>query len=220
MDYVNEKLKVWMNKFIDWDIYNQFKTVMNTILPMYDSTKIFPEQDKLLRVFKETLPADIKVILIGMDPYPGSHNGKPSACGRSFATENGFVNPSLRNLIQELQSDIGKIESPFDYSLQHWVDQGVFLYNTSLTIEEGRSGSHIKLWKNFTENFISNFSRENPNVVWILLGNNAKYFSEFIQSEKIVLAAHPSPLAGGKFFGSRIFSRTNAFLEEKDKIQW
>ena len=78
----------------------------------------------------------------------------------------------------------------------------------------------IKLWKNFTENFISNFSRENPNVVWILLGNNAKYFSEFIQSEKIVLAAHPSPLAGGKFFGSRIFSRANGFLEEKDKIQW
>jgi len=66
MDYINEKLKVWINKFIDWGIYNQFKTVMNTVLPMYDSTKIFPEQDKLLRVFKETLPTDIKVILIGM----------------------------------------------------------------------------------------------------------------------------------------------------------
>lgn len=220
MDYINENLKVWINKFIDWDMYSEFKKTMNTMESLYSDKTIFPEKHNLLRVFKETLPENIKVVMIGMDPYPGSFNGKPSACGRAFATENGYVNPSLKNIIKELKDDIGNVDDPFDYSLSKWVEQGVFLYNTSLSLEEGMTGSHIYLWKDFTENLISNLSREYPDIVWILLGNNAKHFSEFIQSNYIVTAAHPSPLAKGMFFGSRIFSKTNNFLDEKSKIKW
>lgn len=133
-------------------------------------------------------------------PYPGFYNNLPSACGRAFATENGYLNPSLKNLLKELKEDMGIEET--DYSLQPWVDKGVLLLNTSLTVEAGKPGSHIELWKPFMKSLIPNIKGK----TWILLGRDAQSWEPYIDGT-IIKAAHPSPLARGKFFGSKIFSK-------------
>lgn len=138
-------------------------------------------------------------------PYHNLYNKDPSACGRAFATENGYLNPSLRNLLKELKDDLGIVEE--DLSLQSWVDKGVFLLNTALTVEEGSPGSHIELWKPFMRILLPSIK----NKSWLLLGRKAEEWIPYINGE-IITAPHPSPLSRG-FLGSKIYSRTNHIIK-------
>ncbi len=211
---LNKKLlKNWYPLFEKWNMLYIMDEI-TTILDIYYSTKdVYPDKNKVFRVFQETNPEDVKIIILGQDPYPNLFKQEPSACGRAFATENGYFNPSLRNIFKELKSDLGIVKE--DLSLQSWVDQGVFLLNTALTVEAGKTESHLLLWRKFTQELLSNFSKEYK-PVWILLGSKAQSWEKYIVSEKIIKAAHPSPLAGGRFSGSKIFSKTNQLT----KIQW
>ncbi|TCG10895.1 uracil-DNA glycosylase [Mycoplasma todarodis] len=173
---------------------------------------IYPPKE-LIHNYKIDSP---KVVILGQDPYhqPGQANGL------AFSVNPGVkLPPSLKNIFKELKSDLGIERTCGD--LSDWKDQGIMLLNTSLTVEEGKPGSHILKWKKFTTNLISELGKE-KDIVWILWGNHAKSFKHLIEGH-ILESSHPSPLgARHSFFGSKPFSRTNQLLKSMNKkeINW
>ena len=162
-------------------------------------------------------------MILGQDPYHGPNQ----AHGLCFSVPNSVKPPpSLVNIFKELQSDIGKIINPGNGNLEHWAEQGVFLLNTTLTVEQSKPLSHQNYgWGEFTDKVISVINNHLENIVFILWGAFAQSKKNLIDSNKhlILTAPHPSPLSAHRgFFGSKPFSQTNTFLQSKqiDKINW
>ncbi len=182
---------------------------------------IYPPGPLIFNAFNTTPPDAVKVVVLGQDPYikPGE------AMGLSFSVPKGTkVPPSLKNIYKELNEDLG-CPIPNHGDLTKWAEQGVFLLNASLTVERGKSNSHAKSgWHTFTDAVIRKISEEKEGLVFMLWGNFAKRKAELIDPFKhlILEAAHPSPLAGGAFFGSKHFSKANEYLATQDKetIDW
>lgn len=190
---------------------------------------IYPPSKDVFSLFHRVSFKDIKVVLLGLDPYP--HKGQ--AIGISFAVNEGTKKPSsLRNIIKEIlieyPGDEDIINNLFNEqyysSLKYLTDQGVFLLNTALTVEEGNAGSHLKLWKNFTDYLIEAISSR-MGVVWILLGVEAQKFNDKISLCPVVMAPHPASESYKKdagFFGSDVFKKCNKFLlsMNESEINW
>lgn len=183
---------------------------------------IYPSQELWTAVLEQD-PDDIKVVIIGQDPYI-----KPNqAHGYSFSVKPGVrPPPSLLNIFKELKTDIPnvKIDMTNGY-LGPWIEQGVFLLNNVLTVEQGISNSHIKKgWEQFTNEIVSKLNSNYSNIVFMLWGDKAQVKEPLIDSKKhlVLKAAHPSPLARGAYFGSRHFSKANQYLSEHGKptINW
>ncbi len=182
---------------------------------------IFPPGPLIFNAFNTTSPENVKVVVLGQDPYikPGE------AMGLSFSVPRGVrTPPSLKNIYKELQEDLG-CPPPDHGDLTKWAEQGVFLLNASLTVEAGKSNSHAKSgWHTFTDAVISKLSESKEGLVFMLWGNFAKKKAELIDPFKhlILEAAHPSPLAGGAYFGSKHFSKANEYLatQGKETIDW
>ncbi len=198
--------------------YNLTETIKREIA---NGVKIYPNGANFFKAF-EMAPVDkVKAVIIGQDPY---HN-PGEAMGLSFSVPKGVrVPPSLRNIYKELHTDIG-FEIPNHGDLTPWATQGVLLLNAILTVRHRAAASHRKLgWEHFTNAAIQKLSEKRENIVFLLWGNFAKKKKELIDTSKhlVLEAAHPSPLAGGAFFGSKHFSKTNAYLESKgiDPIDW
>lgn len=199
--------------------------LLDDILPkldiLYENTTVYPLKPKVFRVFKRVAPKSVKVIILGQDPYHSFHNGMPDACGYSFLTENRYYPPSLKNMFKELQEDENATTRDVkgalkrylieNYPFDEWIQQGVLMLNTALTVEDGLPGSHFKIWERWSERLIKHLVNTYPDIVWILLGNKAQACLRNYDCRKVE-ATHPSPLAGGKFFGSRIYSKTNELL--------
>lgn len=147
-----------------------------------------PKTSKIFRAFREVDVNEVQYVLLGVDPYNNTYKGEPSACGLSFVTENGYVNPNLKVLCKNLNIRPDEFK---DFML----NKKVLLLNAYLTVEEHKAGSHKYIWKTFTEVLVTALSRYKPNITWILLGNDAKYFSEFIVEGKIKTEVHPSYLS-------------------------
>lgn len=184
---------------------------------------IYPPQELIFNAFTRDLN-DIKVVLIGQDCY---HNSPKQAMGLAFSVPKGVeIPPSLWNLFREMKADLNIEATPSTGDLTPWADQGVFLINSALTVEQKRAGSHLKYWEPFTDLVIKYLSNVKPDLVYILLGNYARKKKGIIGSNAkvIIEATHPSPLGAnqGGFFGSKIFSRTNDALIEMGKapITW
>ena len=186
-----------------------------------DGKIIYPPGSLIFNAFNTTPFDKVKVVILGQDPY---HN-PGEAMGLSFSVPKGVrVPPSLKNIYKELHSDLDVI-APGHGDLSSWANQGVFLLNAMLTVEHKKAGSHRKSgWQNFTDAVIRRLSEEKEGLVFMLWGNFAKSKSVLIDPNKhlVLKAAHPSPLAGGAFFGSRHFSQANAYLEEQGQqpIEW
>lgn len=185
--------------------------------------KIFPSQERVFEAFSLTPFADVKVVILGQDPYHGVNQ----AHGLSFSVQDGVkIPPSLRNIYKELSSDVHSFKAPLHGNLTTWAKQGVLLLNTVLTVEEGLAHSHAKKgWESFTDKVIRTINDELTHVVFILWGAHAQKKREMIDESKhhILASAHPSPLSARRgFFGCQHFSKTNLFLEEKRKktIDW
>ena len=182
---------------------------------------IYPKKEEVFNAFKQTPFENVKVIILGQDPYHGLNQ----AHGLSFSVNNGIrTPPSLVNIYKELNSDIG-FEIPNHGNLMSWAKQGVLLLNATLTVRAGIPASHQKKgWEVFTDNVIKLISEEKENCVFLLWGNYAKSKSQLINSSKhlVLEAAHPSPLARGAFFGCKHFSKTNSYLSSKniESINW
>lgn len=182
---------------------------------------IYPPGKSIFYAYDITPPDDVKVVIIGQDPY----HGPGQAMGLSFSVPRGVAVPaSLKNIYKEMHTDLD-ISPVAHGDLTSWAQQGVFLLNAVLTVEHKKAGSHRTFgWQQFTDATIRYLDQEKDHLVFMLWGNYAKSKKELIKnSTHLVLeAAHPSPLARGAYFGSRHFSQANAFLAQHNKpaINW
>ena len=182
---------------------------------------IYPPGSLIFNAFDTTPFEAVKVVILGQDPY---HNPN-EAMGLSFSVPKGIrIPPSLRNIYKELNDDLG-LPIPNHGDLTSWAKQGVFLLNAMLTVEKNRAGSHQKIgWQNFTDAVIRKLSNQRQNLVFMLWGGFARKKKILIDNARhlVLEAAHPSPLAGGAYFGSKHFSKANQYLESKgiSPIDW
>ena len=184
---------------------------------------VYPEKSKVFNAFHLTPFQKIKVVILGQDPY----HGPGQAHGLSFSVPHNIKTPpSLMNIFKELGSDLKVEINKTNGNLEHWAKQGVFLLNTTLTVEESKPMSHKDFgWNIFTDKVIEKINNHRNNIVFILWGAHAHSKRHLIDSSKhlILKSVHPSPLSSHRgFFGSRPFSQTNNYLESKeiDKIVW
>jgi len=184
---------------------------------------VYPERSKIFNAFHLTPFQKIKVVILGQDPY----HGPGQAHGLSFSVPHNIKTPpSLMNIFKELGSDLKVEINKTNGNLEHWAKQGVFLLNTTLTVEESKPMSHKDFgWNIFTDKVIEKINNHRNNIVFILWGAHAHSKRHLIDSSKhlILKSVHPSPLSSHRgFFGSRPFSQTNNYLESKeiDRINW
>lgn len=218
-DNVTIKQKI---NYINQELEKELKLLDNIV-------DIFPKPDKILNCFDLCNVEDVKVILVGQDPYINKFdiNGVviPQAMGLSFSVPKGInIPPSLKNIYKELKDDLNIENSHGD--LTKWNKQGVLLLNRSLTVREGKSNSHKKMWDGFMEKVVEYINEKKSNCVFILWGNDAKKLKKLINNNKhlILEGTHPSPLGANKggFFGGKYFSKTNEYLKKykKNIIDW
>ena len=212
----------WDDKLkIIWES-DGFKKFLQVIQKEYANKTIFPPRNYIFEALKRTPYENVKVVIVGQDPY----HGVGEAHGLSFSVQKGIkLPPSLRNIYKELESDLG-IKPALDGDLSKWADEGVLLLNAVLTVEKDKPASHRNLgWERLTDYIIKIINQKEEPVVFILWGNFAKEKKKFITNPKhlILESAHPSPFSANYgFFGSRPFSKTNAFLEKNNlkPINW
>lgn len=186
-----------------------------------DGQVIYPPGSQIFRAFDLTPVEQVKVVILGQDPY----HGPGQAHGLSFSVPAGVpAPPSLKNIFREIETDLGVRMSGYP-DLEKWARQGVLLLNAVLTVRGGEAASHSKIgWQEFTDAVIKYISDNCEGVVFMLWGNFARTKAELIDhSRHVVLeAAHPSPLARGAFFGCRHFSRANEALASfgRTPIDW
>lgn len=188
----------------------------------YNTMTVYPDKKNIFNALHYTPYERTKVVVLGQDPY----HGPQQAQGLSFSVQPGLkVPPSLKNIYKELEADVG-CQIPDHGSLVSWAQQGVLLLNTVLTVEEGHPNSHQGMgWERFTDSIIAALNARDKPVVFMLWGKHAQTKADCIDAEKhhIIVSPHPSPFAARKgFFGSKPFSRTNAFLESigSESIDW
>ncbi len=188
----------------------------------YQTQTIYPDMHHLFNALHYTAYQDVKVVIIGQDPY----HGPGQAHGLSFSVQEGIdVPPSLRNIYKELHSDLG-CSIPSHGNLESWARQGVLLLNTVLSVRAHQAHSHKgKGWEIFTDAIIKRLNERAEPIVFMLWGNPAQKKAELIHAPHhcIIRSAHPSPLSASRgFFGSRPFSRANAFLKQtgQQEIDW
>lgn len=187
------------------------------------NSTIYPPKEFIFNAFNLCKPSNLKVIIIGQDPY---HNAG-EAMGLAFSVPNGIkIPPSLKNIFKEICDDLDcDIFTSRSSDLTSWANQGVLLLNTALTVEQNRPTSHSKIgWQIFTAGVIRTINAKFDHCVFMLWGNHAKNLASLIDPNRhmILKAAHPSPLARGAFFGSHHFSQCNAYLlaHGKSQINW
>lgn len=199
-----------------------FKELAKKVRQAYLSGPVFPPPKEVFNAFNLCPFDDVKVVIIGQDPY----HGKGQAHGLCFSVRDGVaVPPSLQNIYKEIKSDLGK-DVPTSGNLERWAKQGVLLLNATLTVFESRAGSHQGWgWEEFTDAAIKAVAEQKTEVVFMLWGKYAQNKASFIDSSKhlILKAPHPSPLsAHNGWFGSKHFSQANQYLKEQGKevIEW
>ena len=203
-----------------YEIHNSWNPLFNqyniNIDEIYEIDEVYPSKELVFRVFQMDVK-DIRILLLGQDPYHGPNQ----ANGLSFSVPDGEkIPPSLKNIYKELKLNFPERNYTFTSgNLEKWFNrEKIFLLNSSLTVEKGKAGSHMKKWEAFTNDVIKFISEQNDNCVFLLLGNYAKSKQIFIKNKsKIVTEVHPSPLARG-FVGSNVFKRVETVLEYE--VNW
>jgi len=200
-----------------------FEALIAFVNSEYTHHKCFPPKDQIFTAFNYCHFDDVKVVIIGQDPY----HGDGQANGLSFSVNDGISHPpSLINIFKEIEHDLN-IHYPQSGNLERWAKQGVLLLNATLTVRAHKAGSHQKKgWENFTDAIIKIVSNEKKEIVFLLWGGFAKQKSKLIDDtkHKIFTSGHPSPLSAnrGYWFRNKHFSKTNRYLSEigKKPINW
>ncbi len=211
----------------DWKalLYNEFdqpyfKELVHFVKDEYTNKTCFPPGNKLFSAFNHCSLKNLKVVIIGQDPY----HGPGQANGLCFSVNPGIPHPpSLRNIFVELQQDLGK-QIPNSGDLSHWADQGVLLLNATLTVRAHEAGSHQnKGWETFTDRVIQHISSQTENTIFLLWGGFAKKKARLINPNKhhVFTSGHPSPLSAnrGLWFGNKHFSKTNELLGKMGRVE-
>lgn len=212
----------------DWDVIleeeftkDYYQNLRTFLKNAYASRTIYPNMHDIFNALKLTSYKQVKVVIVGQDPYinPGE------AHGLAFSVLPGAKTPpSLANIFKELKEDIG-CDIPNNGHLIHWANQGVMLLNTVLTVEARRSRSHARQgWERFTDTVMFQLNDRAEPMVFLFWGKDAQTKGRLIDNPRhlVLKAAHPSPLAGGRFFGCKHFSKTNVFLKKNGHtpIDW
>jgi len=200
-----------------------FFELMSFLGTEYQNHSCFPEVSQIFTAFNLCSFEDVKVVIIGQDPY----HGLGQADGLCFSVKEGLAHPpSLKNIFKEITADIG-IKAPLSGDLQHWAKQGVLLLNSILTVRQNQAGSHKNRgWEKFTDAVIRMISDKKQDVVFLLWGSYAKNKGKKINKNKhkILTSGHPSPLSAnrGYWFGNKHFSITNTCLKStcQNVIKW
>lgn len=214
----------WQTILFDEIEKHYFQDLMKEVEKEYQSQTCFPPEKLIFSAFNTCSFEDIKVVIIGQDPY----HGEGEANGLCFSVnENVKIPPSLRNIFRELTTDLDLIFLPTSGNLEHWAMQGVLLLNASLTVRKDSPNSHKHIkWNLFTDAVIQKISDEKENIVFMLWGNFAQKKGLKIDRKKhlVLESGHPSPMSAnqGKWFGNKHFSKTNQYLESNNKasISW
>jgi uracil-DNA glycosylase len=201
-----------------------FTELMLNVQKEYKEYVCYPPKDLIFAAFDYCSFSNLKVVIIGQDPY----HGEGEANGLCFSVNDGVrIPPSLRNIFREINDDLGSIFLPTSGNLEHWAKQGVLLLNASLTVRKDSANSHKHLkWNLFTDAVIQKISDEKEGVVFLLWGAFAhKKGRKIDRSKHLVLeSGHPSPMSAnqGKWFGNKHFSKTNEYLKKEGKaeISW
>ena len=214
--------KSWQKALAEEFEKDYFLELAEKVRAAYSTNAVFPPPKLVFNAFNLCPLEKTRVVIIGQDPY----HGHGQAHGLSFSVPTGVrIPPSLRNIYQELEDDLG-LERSQSGNLEHWATEGVLLLNSALTVEKNKAGSHRQYgWEKFTDAVIKTISDQKKNIVFILWGNFAKEKESLIDSSKhlILTAAHPSPFsAHSGFFGCKHFSQTNNYLKKHNQkpIKW
>lgn len=212
----------WKSLLQDEFEKSYFEELVHFVKSEYKQHRVFPPGKEIFAAFDFCKISDLKVVIIGQDPY----HGMEQANGLCFSVADGVtIPPSLRNIFKELNTDVGK-EIPNTGNLSYWAEQGVLMLNATLTVRANSPGSHQnKGWETFTDAVIKRIANECENIVFLLWGAYAQRKGTVIDDTKhyVLKSAHPSPFAAARgFFGNKHFSKTNAYLIEQGKspINW
>lgn len=214
---------------LTWQLYlgdiihsENIKTLDSLLSNAYENEVIYPTQDSIFTAFELTSPNEVKVVILGQDPY----HDEGQAHGLAFSVNKGIkFPPSLRNIFKELCDDVG-CDMPSHGNLSSWAKEGVLLMNSVLSVSAHKAHSHKeKGWEFFTDSVVSLLSKTHDNLIFILWGKPAQNKMKLIDDSKhfVITAPHPSPLSSYRgFFGSKPFSKTNSYLKSigKEPIQW
>ena len=200
-----------------------FKELLKFVTTEYSTNICFPEGDAVFEAFNRATFDNVKVVILGQDPY----HGPRQAHGLCFSVfEDAKIPPSLKNIFKEIEADLGK-PVPENGNLERWADQGVLMLNAVLTVQAQKAGSHSrKGWELFTDRVIEIISEKRENIVFLLWGGPAKKKGSKIDGSKhlILESGHPSPLSAirGHWFGNAHFSKANEYLEThgREPIKW
>jgi uracil-DNA glycosylase len=214
----------WQNILSDEFQKPYFLDLSKNVDDEYDKNTCFPPKEFIFAAFTKCALDDLKVVIIGQDPY----HGKGEANGLCFSVNDGVkIPPSLRNIFNEVATDLDTIFLPESGNLERWANQGVLLLNATLTVRENNPNSHKHLkWDIFTEAVIRKISEQKEHIVFLLWGNFAQQKGKKIDGEKhlILQSGHPSPMSANqkKWFGNKHFSQTNFYLKSigKTEIEW
>lgn len=196
---------------------DHFKRLLERVSEAYRDETVYPPKDKIFRAFELTPLEDVKVVILGQDPY----HQKGQANGLAFSVAEGVrIPPSLRNIFKEMSRDLN-VPMPGTGDLTPWAKRGVLLLNTTLTVRDSQAASHRHFgWEAFTDQVIGVLSRHELPKVFMLWGAHARKKADLIDKARhlVLLAPHPSPLSAHRgFFGCAHFSKANAFLEAKGR---
>ena len=213
----------------DWDIFLEkeykklyYKKMTVFIEEEYNTKTIYPNKEDIFNAFKYTALSDVKVVILGQDPYhePGQ------AHGLAFSTPEGAPIPrSLSNILKEINHEYS-FEIPINGCLEKWAKQGVFLLNTVLTVEKSNANSHSKCgWQTFTDNVIKYLNNQDQSIVFMLWGKQAEKKKELLNNPKhlVLITSHPSPFSARRgFLGCNHFKLANKFLKDNNlkEIDW
>lgn len=200
-----------------------FFSLLKSVDEEYDKTVCFPSKELIFNAFNQFDYKDLKVIIIGQDPY----HGTGEANGLCFSVNDGVkIPPSLRNIFTEINTEFDRLFLPTSGNLERWAKQGILLLNATMTVRKDEANSHKKLgWQRFTDAVIEKTSNDNEQIVFLLWGNFAHKKATLIDETKhlVLQCGHPS-FAGvhKKWFGNNHFIKTNEYLAEKGKqvIEW
>ncbi len=211
----------WDSILASYKATESYRNLWKKVETAYENSVCFPPKDQIFRAFQLTPFDEVKVVILGQDPY----HDYLQANGLSFSvSEKVKTPPSLRNIFKELENDVGIKKTSNE--LENWAKQGILLLNTILTVEAHRAHSHKDFgWQDFTDFIIKEISKNKENVIFVLWGKPAQKKEKLIDAERhfIMKSAHPSPLSAYRgFFGSQPFSKINQILKSlgKEEIYW
>jgi uracil-DNA glycosylase len=218
----NQVNNEWLSIFKNEINKKYFKFIIKELENCAEENILCPSPKNIFKAFKKTSFSNLKVVIVGQDPY----HGRGQANGLSFAVSNEQITPpSLKNIFNEIENDLKKRPNT-KKNLESWADQGVLMLNSSLSVKSGKPNSHQNLgWNKFTDKILKHISENKNNVVFFLWGNFAKQKQELIDRNKhlILSSSHPSPLSSYiSFDGCKHFSKSNKYLKQNNlnEINW